>query len=159
MPAEAVSGRAVHSGDVARFDLLASAIAGRPMRVCPAETGAVTWTDGSTVYLASDVEDALLAVTVQAALVASGSLDSEVVTHLGRRATLARRYLAVEGHRVLWAQRTLLPVRLQNVADAAVASLSTSPADSLELARGRLELLEPPSSFGEIRPRAIRVES
>ena len=153
----AVSGPA--SGDLGRFDLLASAIAYRSMSVCAAEPGAATWTDGSTVFVGADVDDLLLAVTVQAALVGAGSLDPDVIAQLGRRTGVARRYLAVEGNRALWSQRALLPIRLRSVADATIASLSSTSAGSLEVARGRVALPEPPSSFGDIRPRAIRVEA
>ena len=38
---------------------------------------------------------------VQAALLGAGSLDPRLVKGLRARATMARRYLALEGHRVL----------------------------------------------------------
>ena len=149
----------LEGADVGRFDLVASSIVGRPMRVRRTESDPVTWTDGSTIFLGSDMQDDLLGVTVQAALVGAGSLDPDVAGQLGRRSGLARRYLAVEGHRALSSQRSLLPVRLREIADATIAELSSSPAESLELARGREPLAQPPRVFGEIRPRALQAST
>src|SRR5207247_9741646 len=93
-----------------RFSLLASAIAGRLVEVAAGEPGERAWTDGATVFVdaAARSRDQLLSVAVQAALIGAGSLDAEVVRRLDRRPGLARRYLAVEGHRALAAQEGLL---------------------------------------------------
>src|SRR5262245_5650341 len=94
------------SDELGRFKLIASAIADRLVEVAPVEPGGRPWTDGVTVFadaLASP-RDQLRCVAVQAALLAAGSLDSEIMRRLARRPMLARRYLAVEGHRALAAQ-------------------------------------------------------
>ena len=43
---------------------------------------------------------------MQASLIAAGSLDPDVVRPLVRHPRLARRYLAIEGHRALVANAT-----------------------------------------------------
>ena len=146
------------SKDPARFKLVASAIAGRTVEVAPIEPGGHPWTDGVTVFADLDASsrDQLRCVAVQAALLAAGSLDSEVVRRLARRPALARRYLAVEGHRALAEQEPLLPTGVSSLIDRAVAARSESPAASLALATGRETIEEPPEIFGTIRPRHVQ---
>jgi hypothetical protein len=93
---------------------------------------------------------------VQAALLGAGSLHADVVRGLARRPTLARRYLAVEGHRALAAHDALLPAAARSLFDARVAARSESPAASLAIATLRDAIDDPPASFGTIRPRQIR---
>ena len=103
--------------DVARFALLASAISRRPLRVAAGEPGEPAWTDGNVVFL--DVHASRRAqiesVMVQASLLAAGSLDRDIVRGLSRNPTLARRYLAVEGHRALSTVEPLLPPSAQSL--------------------------------------------
>jgi nitric oxide reductase NorD protein len=144
-----------------RFDLLASAIAGRPLEVAATEPGGPAWTDGSTVFV--DVETGpdhqLATVAAQSALIGAGSLDPEILRVLERRSALIRRYLAVEGHRALVAQEHLVPRRASRALDRAIAGRSGSPVDSLAIARSREPIGDPPGVFGTIRPRAHRARS
>jgi len=94
-------------------------------------------------------------VAVQASLVAAGSLEPDVVRQLVRRPGVARRYLAVEGHRALALNGTFLPQSCRGIVDNDVAGLATEVAQSLAVARGRLVLDDPPMAFGEIRPRQV----
>ena len=140
-----------------RLAMLASAISGRTMQVLPVDAGAPPWTDGETVFL--DANDAacrrLEALAVQASLLAAGSFVPDVLRRLSRRPALARRYLAVEGHRALLANDDLLPAAARSLIDHAAAGRSTSPAESLALALSRDPIGEPPDSFGTIHVRRL----
>lgn len=139
---------------IARFGLLASAIAGRALQVAPGDCDAPAWTDGATVFIDPGAEpgEQIAAVTVQAALLAAGSLDADVVRQLRRRPELGRRFLAVEGHRALASSQMLLPVRMRSLIDPGVAALADSPAASLATAVSAGEIGDPPRCFGVIRP-------
>lgn len=143
--------------DVRRLGLLASALAGRPLAVAPGERGEPAWTDGATVFVAADrgARDRLAAVAVQASLLAAGSLAPDVVRGVARRPALARRYLAVEGHRALAALRSLLPPAVQSLVDLDVAARADSPARSLDVARSGDPIDDAPDAFGAIRARRL----
>jgi nitric oxide reductase NorD protein len=148
------------AGDVARLGLLASALAGRALAVGAAGPGEPAWTDGATVFVdpGAGPADRLRAVAVQASLVAARSLAPDLVRPLARRPALARRYLAVEGHRALAANGDLLPPALRRLVDpdlAALAARSAGPPGSLAVACGPGALPDPPAAFGTIRPRAL----
>jgi nitric oxide reductase NorD protein len=168
-----------------RLGLLASAIGGRTLGIVDAGVGQRAWTDGTTVFVDADADptDQVRMVTVQASLLAAGSLAPDIVRQLVRRPALARRYLAVEGHRALAANEALLPevartllagtspdTVLQREADGAtkqpgrlvrppvndgLATGDGDPERSLAIARGRRSIEEPPELFGVIRPRRL----
>jgi hypothetical protein len=146
------------SSELGRFKLIVSAIAGRLVEVAPVARGERPWTDGMTVFASAEASprDQLRCVAVQAALLAAGSLDPEIIRSLARRPALARRYLAVEGHRALAAQAAVLPTAVWSLIDHAVAARSESPAASLAIAMGRASVANPPEIFGTIRPRHVR---
>lgn len=138
-----------------RLRLLASAIAGRPLDVVAADPGEAAWTDGAAVRVPADAEprDAVRMVSVQAALVAAGSLGP-----LGgaiRRRKVAARYLAVEGHRALAVCEDLLPPAARSLVDHAVAATVATPDASLAVARSRVPLTAPPREFGVLRPKRV----
>jgi hypothetical protein len=137
--------------------MLASALSGRSLRVASVEPGAPVWTDGSTVFVdpSRSTSDQLEAVTVQASLLAAGSLEPDIARALKRRPALARRYLAVEGHRALAANDELLPPAVRPVIDSEIASRTDSPTASLAAARSHAMIAEPPISFGVIRARNL----
>jgi hypothetical protein len=142
---------------VERLGLLASALSGRALRVAPAEPGELAWTDGRTVFVDAGLgaRHQLEALAVQASLLAAGSLAPEVVRRMARRPALARRYLAVEGHRALAANRHLLPPSLASLVDLDVAARADSPGGSLTAASSRQPIAEPPASFGTIRAKRL----
>jgi hypothetical protein len=72
-----------------------------------------------------------------------------------RHPALARRYLAVEGHRALAAIEELLPPSVRPLIDSDVAARADSPAASLAAALGREVIADPPDSFGTIRARHL----
>lgn len=141
--------------------MLASALAGRPVAVATAETGAPPWTDGETIFLDTSVpaRRQLESVAVQASLIAAGSLAPAVVGAMVRRPRLAKRYLAVEGHRALVANDALLPGSLGALADHAIGGRSDSATSSLATASGKEALDAPPAVFGVIRPKKVLAAS
>jgi len=97
----------------------------------------------------------LEALAVQTSLLSAGSLEPDVVRRLTRRPALARRYLAVEGHRALAANEHLLPLPLRSLIDCNVAARVDSPAASLAAALSREAIADPPDNFGAIRARHL----
>jgi nitric oxide reductase NorD protein len=146
-----------NDGGVGRLGLLASAIARRPLQVAPAEPGEPAWTDGKMVYVDvhKSAREQTESLVVQASLLAAGSLERDIVAGLVRRPTLARRYLAVEGHRALTALEQLLPSSVRSLIRPDVAAGSDSPAASLSAARSGRTIVDPPASFGTIRARRL----
>src|SRR5262245_1596792 len=140
-----------------RLSLLASAISSRALQVAPGGPGEPAWTDGRVVFVDAGISrrEQVEAVAVQASLLAAGSLDTDIVRRLTRRAAVARRYLAVEGHRSLTAIEDLLPPSVRSLIDADVAALAATPAASLAAALGREPIADPPDSFGTIRGRRL----
>lgn len=140
-----------------RLRLLASAIAGRPIEVVAAEPGEPAWTDGATIRVPDGVShaDAVRMVSVQAALVAAGSLTPGVVGPLARRPALTRRYLAVEGHRALAVCEDLLPADVLSLVDHEVAGAVGTAHAAFAMARSRVALAVAPWEFGAIHPRLV----
>jgi nitric oxide reductase NorD protein len=140
-----------------RLSLLASAISSRALQVTAGEPGEPAWTDGRVVFVDAGIgtRDQVEAVVVQASLLAAGSLDTDVVRRFTRRPALARRYLAVEGHRALAAIEDLLPPSVRSLIDSNVAARADSPAASLAAALSREAIADPPHSFGTIRARHL----
>jgi nitric oxide reductase NorD protein len=140
-----------------RLGLLASAMSGRVMQVAPVPPGEPPWTDGSTVFIDAHTTAVrqLESIAVQASLLAAGSLDPELLRDLKRHPGVARRYLAVEGHRALAANDELLPPMLWRLVDRSVAARSDCPAGSLHLARSGEPVDEAPECFGVIRVRNV----
>jgi len=141
--------------------MLASAFAGRPLPVAAQQLGDPPWTDGQTVFIDTllPARANLAAIAVQASMIAAGSFDPDIVRPLARHSRLARRYLAIEGHRALVANADVLPRVLASVGDPDVASRSNSPAGSLSLASGRAAIDDPPPEFGVIRANKVLAAS
>ncbi len=137
--------------------MLASALAGRPVAVAELPPGEPSWTDGQTIYIdaAARARAKLEAVAVQASMIAAGSLDPDVVGSLIRHPRMARRYLAVEGHRALVSNADLLPSVLASVGNRDIAGRSDSPAASLSIAAGRAAIDDPAPGFGVIRAAKV----
>jgi hypothetical protein len=137
--------------------MFASALAGRPVAVAPLDPGEPSWTDGQIVFVDPSARRRanLESVAVHASLIAADSLAPDVVGALVRHPRLARRYLAIEGHRALAAIGDLLPGVLNSLADPEMASRSDSPASSLSIASGKGVLDDPPAEFGVIRAKKV----
>ena len=139
-----------------RFDLLASA--------CRAAPEGSSWRARRArvdrrreVFVDADASprEQLEALAVQASLLAAGSLEPGVVRRFTRRPALARRYLAIEGHRALAANQHLLPRRARSLIDGDVAARADSPAASMAAALSSETITDPPESFGAIRARHL----
>ena len=139
--------------------MLASALAGRAVAVAELPPGEPSWTDGQTIYVDGSAAGRLSAIAVQASLLAAGSLEPDMVRPLVRHPRLARRYLAIEGHRALVSNAHLLPPILASTADRDIASRSQSPADSLSIATGRAPIGDPTPGFGVIRAAKVLAAS
>lgn len=138
--------------DLDHLRLLASAIAGRSVDVATTSTREPAWTDGTTVYVEADASraDQVRMIGVQASLLAAGSLAPEIARHL-KRSAIAKRYLAVEGHRALAANEDVLPRLVRGLIDRNVAASVDTPEASLVQARARP--MDPPPVFGVIHAR------
>ncbi len=148
------------SGQLQGLGMIASALAGRPVAVAELQEGESPWTDGQRIYVdvsmrAGSKLEALKAIAVQASMIAAGSLEPDVVRPLIRHPRLARRYLAVEGHRALVANADLLPPVLGLLCDRDIAKSSDSAAASLRIAAGRSDLDDPAPVFGVIRAAKV----
>ena len=138
-----------------RFRLLGAFVAGRPIEIAEAPKGQPAHTDGHVVFVSAgcSAERWRHQAVLQCALLGAGSLDPHLVKPLRGQPSVARRYLAVEGRRVLAALADRLP---------SVAALETggdrctsSSVESLERARGRTAISEAPDWFGVIRPALL----
>jgi nitric oxide reductase NorD protein len=139
------------------FGMFATAFAGRPVAVDGQLPGDPPWTDGQTVFIdtSAPFRANLEAIAVQASMIAAGSFDPDVVRPLARHSRLARRYLAIEGHRALVANADVLPRVLTSLGAADVAERSSSPAESLTVASGMGQIDDPPPEFGIIRATKV----
>lgn len=142
---------------LSRWGMLASALSGRSLRIAAVDSGEPAWTDGKTIFVDAGTRPRrqLEAIAVQASLLAAGSLEPDIARRLSRRRALASRYLAIEGHRALAANRELLPPALRSILDCDVAARSDSPATSLALAGSRAVIGEPQAAFGTIHARKL----
>jgi Mg-chelatase subunit ChlD len=144
-----------HPGDPGRFRFLATFLAGRSLGVTGAPAGQEAHTDGRFVFVSADsaLDEQRREVLCQAALLGAGSLDPDHVKALRGRPVVTRRYLALEGRRVL----TVLAERLPLVAtlDLAGDPTTESATESLRLALGRKPVADPPHWFGAIRPSRL----
>ena len=86
-----------------RFRLLATFIAGRSVDIAEAPAGEPAHTNGQVIFVSAgrSVAEQRREMLVQSALLGAGSLDQRLVKALRARPTVARRYLALEGRRVL----------------------------------------------------------
>ncbi len=135
--------------------LLAGYLAGYAVDIAEAPAGAPAHTDGRVVYVSrgGTHDEQRREVLVQSALLGAGSLDPALIRPLRARASWSRRYLAVEGRRVLADLAARLP--LAAAVSTWGAPETASSAESLELARGRTRVAEAPSWFGALKPARV----
>ncbi|GAB93894.1 nitric oxide reductase activation protein NorD [Gordonia rhizosphera] len=145
------------SGPVApeRFRLLAGYLAGRSIDVAVAAAGVPAHTDGQVVFVSAggSAEQQRREVIVQAALIGAGSLDRRLVKSLRGHPPAARRYVALEGHRVLDELAARLPLAASIGPDA--APITATADESLDMARGRTHVDDPPEWYGAIKPSKL----
>lgn len=103
------------SDEFARFELLASAIAGRPVAVLGG-AGERSYTDGESIFVANLDGPLLVAsVSAQAALLSAASLDPKVMARIAGRRGLRLRYLTLEAQRGAALLAGALPVWLERM--------------------------------------------
>lgn len=142
-----------------RFRLLATFVAGRSVDVAEAPAREAAHTNGQVVFVSAGrpVAEQRREMLVQSALLGAGSLDQALVKALRARPAVARRYLALEGRRVLAelaAQSALGSAPVPDVQP------STGTADeSLAMAKSRAKIPDPPSWFGVIKPSRLLAAS
>lgn len=137
------------------FRFLAGFLAGRPVDIAVARADEFAYTDGRVVFVSAnaDPDRQRREVLIQSALLGAGSLDSRYVKRLRARPSLARRYLGLEGRRVL---AELAPrIALAASATPEAAAQSASCEESLRIALGRTKLDAPPDWFGTIKPSKL----
>ncbi|MFC8526141.1 nitric oxide reductase activation protein NorD [Nocardia sp. NPDC057227] len=143
------------AGDVGHLRLLATYVAGRAVDVARAPAGESAHTTGSAVYVSADGSAAgqRREMLLQAALLGAGSLDGHLVRALRARPAAARRYLALEGSRVLAGLGAVLS---ETAVPGSYDPPRTATAEeSLALATGRAPVPDPPAWFGVIKPAKL----
>jgi nitric oxide reductase NorD protein len=138
-----------------RFRLLATFIAGRSVEVMEAPAGEVGHTNGQVIFVTAggSVAEQRREMLLQSALLGAGSLDQRLVKAFWARPSVARRYLALEGRRVLAELARQIPLAVALRPDG---EPSTATADeSLEVARSRMKVADPPEWFGAIKPSRL----
>jgi nitric oxide reductase activation protein len=143
------------SGSPERLRLLAAFIAGRSMDVATVPSGQPAHTDGHTIFvsLGASLDQQRRELVVQSALLGAGSLDPRLVKSLRGRSAVARRYLAIEGTRVLAELGEHLPLAAALRPDGPPCTATASK--SLEMAKTRVRVDDPPPWFGVIRPSLL----
>ncbi|KAB2381267.1 nitric oxide reductase activation protein NorD [Actinomadura montaniterrae] len=138
-----------------RFRFLAASVAGRAVDVAEARAGEAAHTNGRVIFVSADGSAARQRseVLVQSALLGAGSLDQRWVKALWARPSVARRYLALEGRRVLAGLAGRYPVAADLGLDGNPST--TTAHESLEFARGRAAVPDPPEWFGAIKPSRL----
>jgi hypothetical protein len=141
---------------VARFRLLASAIAGRGMTVDACAPGQTPGTDGRVIRVDADAppERQRDQVILHAALVAGGGLRADLMQRLSRRPRAAERFLAVEGRRAL-AVETDVPRARRLADDGPSTPPSADAATSVSIALSRRAVDRPPQWWGGLDPRRV----
>lgn len=135
-----------------RLRLLATFVAGRTVEVAEAPAGQPAHTDGQVVFVTAggSADRQRRETLLQSALLGAGSLDRPNLRPLRGRPAVARRYLALEGRRVLGELATRLP--LAAALRPGDGPVTVDSAQSLEMARSKVRVDDPPDWFGVIKP-------
>ncbi|MGY2028152.1 VWA domain-containing protein [Nocardia gipuzkoensis] len=138
-----------------RFRLLATFIAGRSVDVAEAPAGEAAHTNGQMIFVSAggSVAEQRREMLVQTALLGAGSLDPRLVRTFRARPAVARRYLALEGRRVIADLAERIPLAAALGPDGQPAT--TTAEQSLEVAAGRVPVTDPPQWFGVIKPSRL----
>ncbi|WP_285032579.1 VWA domain-containing protein [Mycolicibacterium sp. lyk4-40-TYG-92] len=136
-----------------QFRLLATHVAGRPVDIAEARGGESAHTDGHVIYVsAGPVARQRSEMLLQSALLGAGSLDASNAKALRGRPAIARRYLALEGRRVLADLARELPLAVELGAGEPITADSD---ESLRIAKGRRTVDDAPDWFGVIKPSRL----
>lgn len=140
-----------------QLGLLASALAGRELRVEVSEDAGEAWTDGIVIHVPANLAFPLqlARIGVQSALLAAGSLEPGVIGQLNRRPALAQRYLAIEAARAIHILLPLMPTAMASSIDIRNPPSSGSADESLQLAKTHRSVDAPLPVFGSIRVKEL----
>jgi nitric oxide reductase NorD protein len=143
-------------GACQRFCLLATAIAGKALRV-GVSTNGTAYTDGVTIFIPPvENEDAIRSIAIQASLLAAGSLDRHFVGRIAGHRPAIPRYLTLEVSRATRSLEQLLPRSFRSaVLLWRPAVVPQNPEESLGRALGTEPVPAPAEWFGTIRPRSL----
>jgi nitric oxide reductase NorD protein len=142
-----------------RFRLLATFVAGRSVDVAEAPAREGAHTNGQVIFVSAgrSVPEQRREMLIQSALLGAGSLDQRLVKALRARPSVARRYLALEGRRVLAELAGRLPLAATIGPDGEPCTVTAD--ESLEMAKGRANVADPPEWFGVIKPSRLLATS
>lgn len=142
-------------GNADRFRFVATFVSGRPLSVSETAAGEAAHTDGQIVFVSAgrSGEEQRREMLIQSALLGAGSLDQRLVKALRGRPQLARRYLALEGRRVFAELVTQIPLAAAFRPDG--EAITTTADESLQIAKSRKAIADPPDWFGVIRPSRL----
>jgi nitric oxide reductase NorD protein len=145
--------------DPGRFRLLATFVAGRSVDVAEAQPGQPAYTNGQVIFVSAgaSANEQRREMLLQAALLGAGSLDAGLVKGLRARPWLARRYLTLEGRRVMAALAERVALAAELGRDGEPRTLTAD--QSLEVARSRAQVPDPPDWFGVIKPSQLLTSS
>lgn len=138
-----------------RFRLLATFIAGRSVDVAEAAVGEPAHTNGQVIFVSAGatVTEQRREMLLQSALLGAGSLEPRLVKGLRARPSVARRYLTLEGRRVLAALAEHVALAADVCPDGEPGTVTAD--ESLEMARSRTEVAEAPKWYGVIKPSRL----
>jgi hypothetical protein len=150
---------ALESRDPGRFRLLATFVAGRSVDVAEAQPGQPAYTNGQVIFVSAGASAAeqRREMLLQAALLGAGSLDARLVKGLRARPSVARRYLTLEGRRVMAALAERVALAAELGRDGEPRTLTAD--QSLEVARSRAQVPDPPDWFGAIKASQLLAPS
>ncbi len=135
------------------LELLASALAGCRVSITVDARSARVWSDGLVIHISDG--SARVHVLAQAALIAAGSLEPDIMAELVGRPRLTVRYLSLEVRRAAPLAASLLPLAGASLLDGLTPPSTSSAAESLAVARRQRRNATPPSWWGRLRPSAI----
>jgi nitric oxide reductase NorD protein len=140
-----------------RFDMLATALAGRRMYVVGTDHDNA-FADGTAIFLPTQAQFPLLsAVVVQAALLSGRGLDARTIGRLIGRRQLRSRYLTLEVARAIHQLRDLIPPHIARQVQAVYAGeVPESSEQSLAWASAAWRRIPmAPDWYGTIRPMSV----
>lgn len=146
-------------GHLPALELLAGAVAGRPVGVAWLAPGAgPAWSDGERIFLSPEHARPELRreVLIQAALLKGGAFDPRLMVALVGRERLRERYLVLEVQRCCRALDRSLPAPLTAwLSHRHAGTVSASPRDSLAIARSLRLLPSAHPCYGTLKPLRI----
>ena len=142
--------------EIARYSVLASAIAGCRLTVSMAAAGTLAYTDAQSIFIPADCPlfEVINVVVLHASILGAGTCDPDMVHRLKGKPRPTRRYFALEARRATTELAWLIPP-MSNPVVGNTQALPCSADESLAVALSSQAVRELPSSLGELRPKAL----